>query len=79
MQQAYIIMLPDLGHGPNKPTVTIIGEYSASYHDAALISQCGVHGARISELNKGKSRSRFRRNLVSPHLGLRPCILMPWR
>ena len=29
--------LSDLGNGPNKPTVTIIGEYSASYHDGALI------------------------------------------
>ena len=27
----------DLGNGPNKPTATIIGEYSASYHDGALI------------------------------------------
>ena len=26
----------DLGHGPNKPTATIIGEYSASYHHGAL-------------------------------------------
>ena len=25
--------LPDLNHGPNQPTATIIGEYSASYHD----------------------------------------------
>ena len=27
----------DLGSGPNKPTATIIGEYSALYHDGALI------------------------------------------
>ena len=30
--------LSDLGIGPNKPTATIIGEYSASYHHGALIS-----------------------------------------
>ena len=29
--------LSDLGHGPNQPTATIIGEYSASYDDGALI------------------------------------------
>ena len=29
--------LSDLGNGPNKPTATIIGEYSASSHDGALI------------------------------------------
>ena len=29
--------LSDLGHGPNQPTATIIGEYSASYHHGALI------------------------------------------
>ena len=29
--------LSDLGNGPNKPTATIIGEYSASLQDAALI------------------------------------------
>ena len=27
----------DLGNGPNKPTATTIGEYSASYHGGALI------------------------------------------
>ena len=27
----------DLGNGPNKPTATIIGEYSASLQDAALV------------------------------------------
>ena len=30
--------LLDLANGPNQPTATIIGEYSASYHDGALIS-----------------------------------------
>ena len=30
--------LSDLGNGPNKPTATIIGEYSAPYHDGALTS-----------------------------------------
>ena len=29
--------LSDLGHGPNQPTATIIGGYSASLQDAALI------------------------------------------
>ena len=29
--------MSDLGNGPNKPTATIIGEYSTSYHDGALI------------------------------------------
>ena len=31
-------VLSDLGNGPNKPTVTIIGEYIASHHCGALIS-----------------------------------------
>ena len=30
--------MTDLGNGPNKPTATIIGEYSTSYHDGALTS-----------------------------------------
>ena len=29
--------LSDLGNGPNKPTATIIGEYSASYHHGTLM------------------------------------------
>ena len=29
--------LSDLGNGPNKSTATIIGEYSASLQDAALV------------------------------------------
>ena len=29
--------LSDLGNGPNKPTATIIGEYSASLQGGALI------------------------------------------
>ena len=29
--------LSDLGHGPNQPTATIIGEHSASYHHYALL------------------------------------------
>jgi len=29
--------LSDLGNGPNKPTATTIGEYSASWHHGALI------------------------------------------
>ena len=29
--------LSDLGHGPNQPTATIIGEYSASYHHGTPI------------------------------------------
>src|SRR6056300_1133936 len=29
--------LSDLGNGPNQPSATIIGEYSASYHYGALI------------------------------------------
>ena len=31
-------VLSDLGNGPNQPTATTIGEYSASYHDGALTS-----------------------------------------
>ena len=34
----------DLGHGPNKPTVTIIGVYSASCHHGALIYPLEVGG-----------------------------------
>src|SRR6056300_1714730 len=29
--------LSDLGHGPNQPTATIIGWYSASYHHGTVI------------------------------------------
>ena len=29
--------MKDLGNGPNKPTATTIGEYSASWHHGALI------------------------------------------
>ena len=29
--------LSDLGNGPNKPTQTIIGEWSAKFHDGALV------------------------------------------
>ena len=29
--------LSDLANGPNKPTATIIGEYSASFHHGTLI------------------------------------------
>ena len=29
--------LSDLVHGPNQPTATIIGWYSASYHDSTVI------------------------------------------
>ena len=39
--------LSDLGNGPNKPTATIIGEYSASLQDAALVFN--VVRARISD------------------------------
>ena len=39
--------LSDLGNGPNKPTATIIGEYSASLQDAALVFT--LVRARISD------------------------------
>ena len=42
--------LSALGNGPNKPTATIIGEYSASYCDGALISTW--FSARISRSDK---------------------------
>ena len=42
--------LSDLGHGPNKPTATIIGEYSASLQDGALI--LSLVRARISGSDK---------------------------
>ena len=42
--------LSDLGNGPNKPTATIIGVYSASYHDGALIFT--LVKARISGSDK---------------------------
>ena len=42
--------LSDLGNGPNKPTATIIGEYSASLQDAALI--LSLVRARISDSDK---------------------------
>ena len=43
-------VLSDLAHGPNKPTVAIIGEYSASYCAGALISTC--FRAKISGSDK---------------------------
>ena len=42
--------LSDLGNGPNKPTATIIGEYSASLQDAALI--LSLVRVRISDSDK---------------------------
>ena len=42
--------LSDLGNGPNKPTVTIIGEFSASLQDAALVLT--LVRARISDSEK---------------------------
>ena len=42
--------LSDLGSEPNKPTATIIGEYSASYDDGALILT--LVRVRISESDK---------------------------
>ena len=42
--------LSDLGNGPNKPTATIIGEYSASLRDAALVFT--LVRARISDSDK---------------------------
>ena len=37
--------LSDLVHGPNQPTATIIGEYSASYYHGTLILTLAI--ARI--------------------------------
>ena len=42
--------LSDLGDGSNKPTVTIIGEYSALLQDAALVLT--LVRARISDSDK---------------------------
>ena len=42
--------LSDLGNGPNKPTVTIIGEFSASLQGAALVFT--LVRARISDSDK---------------------------
>ena len=42
--------LSDLGNGPNKPTATIIGEFSASLQDAALVFT--LVRARISDSDK---------------------------
>ena len=39
--------MSDLGNGPNKPTATIIGEYSASLQDAALVFTLDI--ARFSD------------------------------
>ena len=47
--------LSDLGHGPNKPTATTIGEYSASLQDGALILSL-VRG-RISGSDKNLATS----------------------
>ena len=42
--------LSDLGNGPNKPTATIIGEYSALRHHGALVFT--LVRARISDSDK---------------------------
>ena len=42
--------MSDLVNGPNKPTATIIGEYSASLQDAALVFT--LARARISDSDK---------------------------
>ena len=42
--------LSDLSHGSNKPTATIIGEYSASLQDAALVFTLDI--ARFSDSDK---------------------------
>ena len=42
--------LSDLGNGPNKPTATIIGEFSASLQGAALVFT--LVRARISDSDK---------------------------
>ena len=42
--------LSDLGNGPNKPTATIIGEYSASSHLEALVFTLDI--ARFSDSDK---------------------------
>ena len=42
--------LSDLGHGPKKSTATIIGEYSASLRDAALVFTLDI--VRISDSDK---------------------------
>ena len=41
----------DLDIGPNQPTATIIGEYSASYHDGAVLTSTWFR-ARISDSDK---------------------------
>ena len=55
--------LSDLGHGPNKPTATIIGEYrySASYHHDALIFS--LVRVRISESDKNLAPD-FRQHII---------------
>ena len=47
--------LSDLGNGPNKPTATIIGEYSASLQDGALI--LSLVRVRISGSDKNLATS----------------------
>ena len=42
--------MSDLGHGPNQPTATIIGVYSASLQDAALVFT--LVRTRISDSDK---------------------------
>jgi len=42
--------LSDLAHGPNQPSATIIGEYSASYHHGALVftlARASISGSDI--------------------------------
>ena len=43
--------LSDLGNGPNQPSPTIIGEYSASYYDDVLISTLVVASIPGSDRN----------------------------
>ena len=55
--------LSDLGHGHNKPSATIIGEYSASCHHGALIFT--LVRARISDSDQNLAQLFDHTSLMS--------------
>ena len=53
--------LSDLGNGPNKPTATIIGEYSASLQGGALILSL------VKARNSGSDKNNLATSLATHH------------
>ena len=44
--------LSNLGHGPNQPTATIIGDYSVTYHHGTLLILSLVEAQEIDHFDQ---------------------------